>query len=283
MFKEDETGEKETAGTGFLTLGRIRDILLIAFVGVVSYKFASAEFNVDLKDFSFTDLLSLFLAIASVALSAAFYFKADESARSFYTHTYKFTNDVSEMLGRIEAGFGEKLRSIDQGYIGLNQKFDNFRFAPPSGTAGLDQSEEKKAEIQEQEARRDNIIEDLMRRADIAGAEKEELLARLNSLTEELERSKVELEAKSKAASHVFDFDGSFADFLRPLVFRYYGGYRSKAYSEEFVKKVFTRVLSDDDFQSDAYGYMQRAGLLDGPRLTSKGVSFVTAILKGDV
>lgn len=283
MLKEDEPGGKEAIGAGFLTLGRIRDVLLIALVGVVSYKFASAEFNVDLKDFSFTDLLSLFLAIASVALSAAFYFKADESARSFYTHTYKFTNDVSEMLGRIDAGFGEKLRNIDQGYIGLNQKFDSFRFAPPPGAVSSNRSEEKEAEIQEQEARRDDIIEDLMRRADIAGAEKEELLSRLNSLTEELEKSKAELEAKNKPAPRTFDRVDSFADFLRPLIFRYYGAYRNKMFSEDFIKNMFTRVLSDDEFQSDAYGYMQRAGFLDGPRLTSKGVGLVTGILMGDI
>ncbi|MBW8356673.1 MAG: hypothetical protein K0M54_22905 [Pseudomonas sp.] len=283
MLKEDESGERSSAGAGFLTLGRMRDVLLIALVGVVAYKFASAEFNVDLKDFSFTDLLSLFLAIASVALSAAFYFKADESARSFYTHTYKFTNDVSEMLGRIDAGFGEKLRNIDQGYIGLNQKFDSFRFTPVSGAANSERSEEKKAEIQEQEAQRDNIIEDLMRRADVAGAEKEELLSRLNSLTDELEKSKAELESQKRIVSNSLGVESSFANFLRPLVVRHFSHIGNRGYSEELLQKTFNRVLADDAFQSEAFDFMHKAGLLEGHRLTSKGVGYVTAILRGDI
>jgi len=61
-------------------------------------------------------LLSLLLALFSVALSALFYFKATDTSNAFYDNTYKFTKEIAELLVKIESGFGEKLRHLDEGY-----------------------------------------------------------------------------------------------------------------------------------------------------------------------
>src|SRR6185436_4120877 len=61
-------------------------------------------------------LLSLVLSVFAMALSVAFYFRATDTSNTFYDNTYKFTREMSEVLGRIEAGFGERLRHLDEGY-----------------------------------------------------------------------------------------------------------------------------------------------------------------------
>lgn len=278
MLRESGAEEKKVSAASFLTLSNLRDVLLIALIVVVGIRFSVNGFGFNMEGFSFTDFLSLFLAISSVGLSAAFYFKADESARSFYTHTYRFTKDVSEMLGRIDAGFGEKLRSLDQGYIGLSQKFDSFRFSPVKGAGDLDKAEESKAEI---EAQRDDIMRDLVRKVDIAEDEKREMLLNLNKLTAELEKARSESQDADSLCS--YGVTHSFVRFLRPLVFRYCADVTKSADPDEAIARTFSRVLSDDSFQSRAYGHMQNAGLLNGPFLTSKGVAFVNAILRGEI
>lgn len=277
MSDENGSAVKEKSANGFLTFGNVRDMAVIALMLVVGIRFATADFNIDLKDFSFTDLVSLFLAVSSVALSALFYFKADESSRTFYTHTYKFTKDVSEMLGRIDSGFGEKLRAIDQGYIGLSQKFDRFSFDPSLSASRAENSEAKKAEIEEQEARRQDIIEGLMQRADVSAVEKQELLQRLSTLSNELEQSKAEL-AEQRSAIDYGVSDG-FKEFLTKFVSRYFSGKTVNA-SPSFYRDRFAKVLADPALNSEAKDYMQFHGLLDGHILTNKGVDFVRSIVK---
>lgn len=70
---------------GFLSLPFLRDLLLIALVVVIAWKTLNADFKVDLASFSFNDFLALVLALFSVALSVAFYFKANERAISSTT------------------------------------------------------------------------------------------------------------------------------------------------------------------------------------------------------
>lgn len=99
-----------------------KDVLLVLFALALIWRVVIAK--IDLKGFSFNDLLSLLLAVFSVALSVAFYFKANETSNQFYDNTYKFTKEMSELLGRIESGFGERLRHLDEGYSTMAERFD---------------------------------------------------------------------------------------------------------------------------------------------------------------
>ena len=279
MSDTEENKDKKESGAGFLTLANVRDLAVVALIIVVGTRFATADFNIDLKDFSFTDLVSLFLAVSSVALSALFYFKADESSRTFYTHTYKFTKEVSEMLGRIDSGFGEKLTNIGKGYSDLSQKFDRFSFDPTAATSMTENSEAKKAEIEEQEARRQNIIEDLMQRASVAGAEKAELLEQLSTLSRELEQSKAELEEQRREMS--LDVSDDFKDYLGKFLHRYFPVGSLDAPSHYFRYK-FRNVLKDKAFNEGAKRYMRDLGLLIGDDLSTKGVDYVRSIISGE-
>ncbi|QVN08317.1 hypothetical protein JYG35_06505 [Pseudomonas rhodesiae] len=277
MSETNENNEKKRSVTGFLTLANVRDLAVVALIIVVGVRFATADFNIDLKDFSFTDLVSLFLAVSSVALSALFYFKADESSRTFYTHTYKFTKEVSEMLGRIDSGFGEKLTNIGQGYNDLSQKFDRFSFDPVAAASRVENSEAKKAEIEEQEARRQDIIEELMQRASVAGEERDQLLERLSSLSRELEQSKAELAEQRRELGD--EVDPGFRGYLGEFVLKHFPKDTVNG-RPLFIRRQFQKVIDDPAFGNSAIRYMRRYGLMDDDKLTDKGVDFVRYILQ---
>ena len=106
-------------------------IVAFVFLGVLSWRFAWIDFNVDLSKFEFSDLLALIMGLFAIAMSVAFYFKATDTSNKFYDNVYKFTQETSEILGRIEAGFGERLRHLDEGYTGLQSRFDKFSSMSP--------------------------------------------------------------------------------------------------------------------------------------------------------
>ena len=271
-----EDGIKKT--TGFLTWGNLRDVSVIIFLFVCAYRIAVMDVIVDLTGFSFTDVLSMFLAISAIALSAAFYFKADESSQGFYNNTYHFTKDVSEILGRIESGFGEKLRHIDEGYSGLSQKFDRMPFDKVAAKAD---EETKEAEIQEQEAERQDIIEGLMKRAHLADEEKSELVSRLSQLSNELDRSRAELHSFREGVSN--DDHGSyvsdgFITYIVPFLKRHYPG-AFKTAPQRVIANRFKRVLDDVEFDSHDVQYMENNGLPREGRLTDKGSKFIKNLL----
>lgn len=190
--------------SGFLSLPFLRDLLLIALVVVVAWKLLSAEVKVDLASFSFNDFLALVLALFSVALSVAFYFKANEASNQFYDNTYKFTNEMSEILGRIEAGFGERLRHLDEGYSGMRDRLDKL---PHYGASPSDVKKEED-EIRRKEAEQRALIEDLARKAKLAEHEKQALFANLSTKNDELEQARMELR-QMQASRHQSPADPS--------------------------------------------------------------------------
>lgn len=62
-------------------------------------------------------VLAFLISFFSLGLSIMFYFKTEETSNRFYDNTYKFTSDTSKILGEIKGEFGEKLQSIDSGYV----------------------------------------------------------------------------------------------------------------------------------------------------------------------
>lgn len=180
---------EKTARQSLLSFPLLRDLLLIALLVVLAWKLLNAEVKIDLASFSFNDFLSLVLALFSVGLSVAFYFKANDASSQFYDNTYKFTKEISEMLGRIEAGFGEKLRHLDEGYSGMRDRLDKL---PHYGATPSDVKKEEE-EIKRKEAEQRVLIEDLARKAKLAEHEKQALFANLAQKNDELEQARMEL------------------------------------------------------------------------------------------
>lgn len=175
---------------GFLSLPVLRDAVLVGLMVVIGWKLLNAEVKVDLATFTFTDFLALVLALFSVALSVAFYFKATEASNQFYDNTYRFTKEMSEILGRIEAGFGERLRHLDEGYSGMRDRLDKW---PAHARASDSDVKKEEEEIRKREAEQKAVIEELARKAKLADHEKQALFADLAKKHAELESARNEL------------------------------------------------------------------------------------------
>lgn len=167
----------------------------LILLALIAYKLAVSELNFDFSKFDFSDLLSLTLAIFSIGLSVAFYFKATDTSNKFYDNTYKFTKDISEILGRIEAGFGERLKHLDEGYTGLRDKFDG------SSTSGNNEEieeakkelEQEREQLQKEVQEKNELLEELMNKAQLGEEEREAFTQRINQREEQIEKLNSEL------------------------------------------------------------------------------------------
>ncbi|MEQ1882275.1 MAG: hypothetical protein ABL878_15040 [Burkholderiales bacterium] len=157
----------------------------------IAYKIFSIPVSLDLK---FADLLSLLLALFAIGLSALFYFKATDTSNAFYDNTYKYTKDIAELLTRIEAGFGERLRHIDEGYTSMRNRLSEV----PTGT----EIPQAKREVKQEEqaitkilAERDEVIEEFARAAKVREEERQQFLANLKAKETDLSAAREELSA----------------------------------------------------------------------------------------
>ena len=177
--------EKVAIRNSWLKIGVLGSLTLVAIV-----KIWQADFSTVLTGFDFSDLLSLFLAMFSIALAVLFYLKATDTSNVFYDNTYRFTKDVSEILGRVEAGFGERLKHLDEGYSGLKTAVERIPFDRNEAEKEIEEEEEQVKKVEEQ---RNQMIEDLAKRAQLEQREKEELFERLKNSDEQLTSARREL------------------------------------------------------------------------------------------
>jgi hypothetical protein len=168
-----------------LTAGAIRLAVIILFA-VVAWRVAWSNFSLDLSKFDFSDLLAMILALFAMGMSVAFYFKSTDSSNQFYDNIYNFTQKTSEILGRIEERFGERLKHLDEGYGRIQSQFDGIYRSPGEiekkvkETEGKEEKEKEK--LVETDKAMQRLMEELARRAQL------EEKRRRNS-TESCERS----------------------------------------------------------------------------------------------
>lgn len=188
----------------------VKTIIILLFSSVIVWKFVTTPLN--LVDFKFSDLLSLILAIFAVALSVAFYFKANDTANKFYDNTYKFTGDVHILLGRFE----ERLRHLDEGYIGLRDRFDGKQFDTKTVERKVEQDEE---EVKKKEKERILLIKKVIGK-ELKHDEMEEWFSKFNAIEKEMTNTKIELTFLKRRLSHA-DFkkiDFALRKFMHRLI-----------------------------------------------------------------
>ena len=158
-------------------------LLTLAITGVIIYKVAASNLTFDATSLSTTDILSIVLAIFAVVLAVMFYFKGSEESSKFYNNSYQFTKEISELLGRIEAGFGEKLRHIDDGYNTIGKRLDDVLAQRAKTKEKLKEEEE---DVETTETDRDQIITTLLEKANVSEEEKLKIRAELEDKDKEL-------------------------------------------------------------------------------------------------
>lgn len=167
---------------------------LICFVVVlisssIATKLIFGNISVDLGAVSMFDMLSISIAFFAIGISFAFYFQASNTSNQFYDNTYKFTNEVSEILGRIEGAFGEKLSHLDDSYSRMDKKLDR-NFNPTVAKEQLEENEDKKeSSIEEQ----NQLINDLLNRAHANEKERDEFFDKWKETQERLMRASEEI------------------------------------------------------------------------------------------
>jgi hypothetical protein len=163
-------------------------VVLTVLVGLKIYS-SSTTITVD-----FPNLLSLLIALFSVSLSALFYFKATDTSNNFYDNTYKFTKDIAELLVKIESGFGERLRHLDEGYSSMRNYLQG---QTPKAAADVEKTKQRleteELEIEKVRAERDKIVQQLIEQSQLKEAEKMSVADQLRLKEKELEQSQEEI------------------------------------------------------------------------------------------
>lgn len=160
-------------------------------ITILSYKLLTSQ-NFSISNLDFSDLLSLLLALFSIGISVAFYLKATETSNTFYDNTYKFTQDTSQILGRIEERFGQKLDHLDQGYTGVSQQLDRLASIPDPRLT-QESIEHDEAELKMSEKQRNDLINSILEKAKLEEPEKDSFIKQLIGKDGEIQKLKEQI------------------------------------------------------------------------------------------
>lgn len=262
----------------------VKAICAVVLTAVIAHKIYSTPTTITVD---FPTLLSLLLALFSVGMSALFYFKATDTSNAFYDNTYKFTKDIAELLVKIESGFGERLRHLDEGYSSMRNYFQG---AAPHPQADVEKTKEKleseQQEIEKVRAERDKIIQQLIERSQLQQAEKDQITKQLRSKEEELAHSQAEMAKLNRrlivdrvmrrsASKEALDLDSPIAQYTYEKVVRKIGTQRVIDAPSGYLMKRF------DDLSSDLpRGYikdLEGRGVFENG-LTDFGIKWLTDI-----
>lgn len=202
----------------------VKGVCTVLIVCAVSFKFYNMPISMSVD---FPTLLSLILAIFSVCLSALFYFKATDTSNKFYDNTYKFTRDIAQLLVKMESGFGEKLKNLDEGYASVRGYLQSG-FGGKNSQANEENNKKLKGEMEEFKKaveERNEIVKELIERSQLEAEDKEKIsqtlkdkeseISALQNQIAKLSRRKTLERLEGRSRSKVYR-DG--LDFSNPMV-----------------------------------------------------------------
>lgn len=254
----------------------VKAISVLSLVAVITFKIWVTPLNITVD---FPTLLSLLLALFSVGLAALFYFKATETSNTFYDNTHNFTRDIAQLLVKMESGFGEKLRHLDEGYSSMRDYIQNM----PSNSedkAARKKIEQEKEEVKKVVEERNEMISSLMERAQLHGQEREEFLSELSGKEAELEDAQKEIsklkrrqvvERMKRSRNH--GSHGGFDEFVKNRVISAIG---IEVFNKpgRYIVKAFHRV-KDDLPGAFLFDMSERDYINSDEELTPEGVVYL--------
>lgn len=85
-------------------------LILLSVTGAILYKFLNTEtiLNIDMNV-----IITIIIAFFAILLSMFFYFKANETSNQFYLKSYDIMKELSVLVGRFDARFGEMITNLD--------------------------------------------------------------------------------------------------------------------------------------------------------------------------
>lgn len=156
-------------------------LVTVLFAASVAYKIVVTDFKIV---FDFSSFLSLLLALFSIFLAALFYFKATDTSNAFYDNTYKFTQEMSQLLSKIESGFGEKLTHLDVSYRGMVDQINKFPAQTIKDTEHKIESKEES--VQQLRSDMDSMIRSVLDKAGLGEDERDKFLHEIRTKEREL-------------------------------------------------------------------------------------------------
>lgn len=263
----------------------VKAIAVVALIGVVAWKVivTPVELVVD-----FSALLSLFLALFSVGLAALFYFKATDTSNTFYDNTYKFTKDIAQLLTKIESGFGERLRHLDEGYTSMREHIQKIP-GERSVAEAKKKIEEEEQVIDKAEEERQALINQLLDRTQLQQEEKQKFVESLKAKEEQLEVAQKELSrmkrrivvekvARERDQSSLIG-SPAFREYARRNIVEDIGEEKILKLSPTSIRRRFDGLSEELDpgFLRD----LRKTGNIDdNERLTMSGVRFLKKLAK---
>ncbi|MCK7569175.1 hypothetical protein [Marinobacter xestospongiae] len=259
----------------------VKAICTLVAVGVLCYKIYLTPIALTVD---FPTLLSLLLALFSVGLAALFYFKATETSNTFYDNTYNFTKDIAQLLAKIESGFGEKLRNLDEGYSSVRDYIQN----KSSSSKEIDDTKQKiegeKQEIEKVLEERNKIVRQLLERSQLQEEEKEAVANQLAEKEQELEASQKELSRMNKKLfiermrkREEREIDSGMEEFTKDFVVRELG-------PEHIIRLPLSRLRRqvDDILNKAPHQYiedLERHDFFDNG-INGNGINFIRRLAK---
>ncbi|SES87834.1 hypothetical protein [Paenibacillus sp. NFR01] len=227
-------------------LKRTKEIAILIVTISIAIKFILLDFNsLSLPD-NLTNLLAMTLALFSIGLSALFYFKANDTSNSFYNNTYQFTKDISEKIGRIEERFGKDLSNIEKNYSRMLERIDKIPFSESIEEEILDKTLNQNILSQEKE----DIINQLIEKANISEDEKSKIVDQLKAKEIELTEVKTrlfELQSQLDAFRNRFELPPHTRNIIQYIIKGIINrGEMPETYSD-FLKLVERNILLMDE------------------------------------
>ncbi|MFQ2253296.1 hypothetical protein ACK33C_09695 [Aeromonas hydrophila] len=259
----------------------VKAICTLVSVGVACYKIYLTPIALTVD---FPTLLSLLLALFSVGLAALFYFKATETSNTFYDNTYNFTKDIAQLLAKIESGFGEKFRNLDEGYSSVRDYIQNNS----STSKGIDDTKKKiegeKQEIEKVLEERNKIVRKLLEQSQLQEEEKEAVAQQLAEKEQELEASQKELSRMNKKLffermrkREERDIDPGMEGFTKDFIIRELDPERIARLPLSRIRRMVDEVLSKAPRQY--IEDLERHGFFDNG-INNDGIQFIRQLAR---
>lgn len=271
----------------------VKGVCTVLIVGSLTIKLYNIPISLTVD---FPTLLSLTLAIFSVYLSAMFYFKATDTSNKFYDNSYKFTRDIAQLLVKMESGFGEKLKNLDESYAsvrGYLQSGLGVRSAHNTEETNK-QLKEEMEEFKKAVEERNKIVEGLIERSQLEAADKDEItkilknkeseIAALQNQIAKLSRrktiDKVKGQVENKRVQEKVDFStaqGRVKNFIKTDVFEELGGSDwIKNKPLDVIAKSFSKV--DDSFPPAFINDLTELGMYGLGGLNREGAQLIRSL-----
>lgn len=253
-------------------------ILILVIVCVFSYKIL--VFNTDSISVDFATLISVLLALFSIAMSVAFYHMANLSSQNFYSDSFKFTKDIAESLAKIDSGFGEKLNSLDTNYRSMKDEYKTYTL----GSLGKSLDQKDKIEEKEENVRfardeQNKLIDQLITKANLNAKESEDfkkMLMEKEQVIGEAQREISQLNSRlNRYKRSMIDLPAHLESYFRRKI----SNENAKLwmhFNNDDLYKAFRHFLSERGIHKEFIQELKEYEIIDNENhLTRKGVRLI--------